>query len=122
MPRKSRKEMNSKFLHIMIQGINREYIFNKDKDIKAFLKILKEKIKKMDLCIIAYCIMNNHAHFLVYTEDIKLVSKLMKMVNTSYAEEIDFDDVYQITIKIKKDADMYLGIDLNLKKSFLKNI
>ena len=85
MPRKARKEMNSKFLHIMIQGINREYIFNKDKDIKAFLKILKEKIKKMDLCIIAYCIMNNHAHFLVYTEDIKLVSKLMKMVNTSYA-------------------------------------
>ncbi len=85
MPRKARKEINSKFLHVMIQGINREYIFNNDKDIKVFLKFVKEKIKEFDLSIIAYCIMNNHAHFLIYTENINLVSKLMKMVNTSYA-------------------------------------
>ena len=82
MPRKARKEINSKFLHVMIQGINREYIFNNDKDIKVFLKFVKEKIKEFDLSIIAYCIMNNHAHFLIYTENINLVSKLMKMVNT----------------------------------------
>lgn len=85
MPRKARKEINSKFLHVMIQGINREYIFNNDKDIKVFLKFVKEKIKEFDLSIIAYCVMNNHAHFLIYTENINLVSKLMKMVNTSYA-------------------------------------
>lgn len=69
----------------MIQGINREYIFNKEKDIKVYLRIFKEKLKSVDLYIITYCIMNNHAHFLIFTEDINLISELMRKVNTSYA-------------------------------------
>lgn len=85
MPRKARQEIKSKFLHIMIQGINREYIFNKEKDAKIYLNILKEKIKKIDVYIISYCMMNNHAHFLVYARDVNSVSKLMKQVNTGYA-------------------------------------
>ena len=85
MPRKARKEIKSKFLHVMIQGINREYIFNKEKDIKAYLRIFKEKLKSVDLYIITYCIMNNHAHFLIFTEDIDMISELMRKVNTSYA-------------------------------------
>ncbi len=85
MPRRARKEINSKFIHIMIQGINREYIFNKEKDVEVYLKIIKEKLKSFDVYIVTYCIMNNHAHFLVYSQDINLVSKLMKKVNTSYA-------------------------------------
>lgn len=85
MPRKARKEINSKFLHVMTQGINREYIFNEEKDINVYLRIIKEKLKGVDLCIITYCIMNNHAHFLIFTEDVNLISDLMRKVNTSYA-------------------------------------
>ena len=86
MPRKARQEIKSKFLHIMIQGINREYIFNKEKDAKIYLNILKEKIKKIDVYIISYCMMNNHAHFLVYTEDMDSFSKFMHKINLLFAQ------------------------------------
>ena len=35
--------------------------------------------------LVAYCVMSNHAHILVYTEDIREISLFMKKVNTAYA-------------------------------------
>lgn len=85
MPRNARKDISSKFIHLMIQGINKEYIFNDDFEIKTYLKYLNENIKETDLKIVSYCIMNNHAHFLIYVTDIYKISKLMSKVNTKYA-------------------------------------
>lgn len=85
MPRKARKEIASNFLHIMVQGINREFIFNKDTYVKAYLRIFKKGLSDTNVVVITYCIMNNHAHFLIYAEKIQDVSKLMRHVNTGYA-------------------------------------
>ncbi len=85
MVRNARKNVCSKFFHVMIQGINKEYIFQNENEIKTYLKYLKEKTAKRNLQIIAYCIMNNHAHFLIHTDDILEITKLMSQVNTKYA-------------------------------------
>ena len=85
MPRKARTKNNTKVFHVMIQGINKEYIFEEDVEKKTYLKYLKEKIKDKELQMISYCIMSNHAHFLIYTDDIIQISKLMSQVNTQYA-------------------------------------
>ena len=85
MPREARKNMKSLFLHIIVQGINKEYILNEECEMNKYLKILEEKSKKFDLKIIAYCIMNNHVHILVYAEKINNISELMRQVNTIYA-------------------------------------
>ncbi len=85
MPRDARNNIHSNFFHVMIQGINKEYIFEKEIEIKTYLKYLKQKLEHKNLLIISYCIMNNHAHFLVYTKDIMEISKLMSQVNTRYA-------------------------------------
>lgn len=85
MPRKARKELSTTFLHAMVQGLNKEYIFNEEGEIRKYIEILQEKEKNMNLMIVAYCIMNNHAHFLIYSDEIKEVSKLMSKVNTKYA-------------------------------------
>lgn len=85
MPRKARIKNNTKVFHVMIQGINKEYIFDEDMEKKTYLKYLKEKIKDKDLQMLSYCIMSNHAHFLIYTDDVFQISKLMSQVNTKYA-------------------------------------
>ncbi len=85
MPRNARKNLCSQFFHVMVQGLNKEYIFEKEIDIKVYLRYLKEKLEGKNLQMIAYCIMNNHAHFLIQTEDVKEISKLMSQVNTKYA-------------------------------------
>ena len=85
MPRKSRTNLHSKFQHVIVQGINKEYIFNSEKYILYYKKLILEKIKASNLSILAYCIMNNHAHFLIYCEKIEYLSKFMQKLNTSYS-------------------------------------
>ena len=85
MPREARKNYNTSFFHIMVQGIRREYIFNENDDKEYYIKLLYRYFLKFKIKIIAYCIMSNHAHILVYFEDIKELSEYMRSVNTAYA-------------------------------------
>ena len=70
----------------MVQGVNKEYIFNKNEYIEKYLNIIKENKANYNFTIMAYCIMNNHAHFLVYTENIEDFGKFMHKVNLLYAQ------------------------------------
>lgn len=61
MSRTTRNNMeNSSFFHIMVQGINKERIFNTDKNKEKYLKLIYKNNEGVD--IIAYCMMNNHAY------------------------------------------------------------
>ena len=86
MPRIARKNLGTPFLHVMVQGVNKEYIFHNDEYIKRYLDIIEKYKQDYDFTIIAYCIMNNHAHFLVYTENIEDFGKFMQKVNLIYAQ------------------------------------
>lgn len=85
MPRKSRELIGSVFMHSMVQGINKEYIFQKEMQKNKYIRLIKKYSEKYKVLIIAYCIMDNHAHLLTYSENIKNVSLFMKEVNTEYA-------------------------------------
>jgi REP element-mobilizing transposase RayT/predicted XRE-type DNA-binding protein len=71
----------------MIQGINKEYIFNKKENKEKYLYLMKKYYTKYKLNIIAYCIMNNHAHFIMYTQDIQNISSYMHKINSIYATD-----------------------------------
>ncbi len=84
MGRTSRNNMkNSSFFHIMIQGINKEYIFETQKNKEKYLKLMNRNKQNME--IIAYCIMDNHGHILVQAKEIQNMQNCMKKTNTSYA-------------------------------------
>ena len=38
MPRIPKEYINTSFFHIMVQGINKEYVFNNNKDKEKYLK------------------------------------------------------------------------------------
>ena len=86
MPRLARKDLNTPFLHVMVQGVNKEYIFNKNEYIEKYLEIINKYQQNYTFTIISYCMMNNHAHFLVYAEDINELGKFMHKVNLLYAQ------------------------------------
>lgn len=85
MPRLARKNINTPFLHIMVQGVNKEYVFNERNDKIEYLKLIKEYDKSEFLEFLSYCIMDNHAHFTVYAPDKDELSKLMFNINLRYA-------------------------------------
>ncbi len=86
IPRLARKNLDTPFIHVMIQGVNKEYIFNKNEYIEKYLSLIKENKEEYNFTIMAYCIMNNHAHFLVYTEDMDSFSKFMHKINLLFAQ------------------------------------
>ena len=92
MPRIARKDLGTPFLHVMVQGINQEYIFNSEDYIRNYMNIVNRNIKEYDITIIAYCIMNNHAHFLMYVENINVLGKLMHKCNLIYAQFYNDDN------------------------------
>lgn len=85
MPRKSRKTFNSNYFHVIVQGIEKKYIFEEEKMKAKYVKKLIEKEKVANLKVMAYCIMDNHAHILIYVENIENLSKYMQCVNISFA-------------------------------------
>ncbi len=85
MPRIARNNYQSKFFHIMTQGINKEHIFQKNTYKEYYLELLKHKLRDNDIKLISYCIMDNHAHILLFVPAIKHLSEMMSSVNTKYA-------------------------------------
>lgn len=86
MPRNSRKNLPGQYYHIMSQGINKEYIFDKDEFKKKYIKIMYDKINEKNIEIIAYCAMDNHVHVLMKVEKAEEMCKFMQQVNTTYAK------------------------------------
>ncbi len=86
MARIRKENMNTSFFHTMVQGINKEYIFESIKDRNQYLKIMKETREKIDITILAYCIMSNHAHILFYEQNKENLTKYMHRINLLYAK------------------------------------
>ena len=86
MPRLARSSLGTSFFHIVVQGINREYIFDNNVYMEKYLELIaKYREKYPEVKLLSYCIMNNHAHMLIYCEDIVMLGQFMKCINTSYA-------------------------------------
>lgn len=83
--------MKSSFFHVIIQGHKKEYIFKKERYIYQYVKLIRKYIKETNLTIIAYCIMQNHVHFLIQVEDnIEELSKFFHKLNTMYARYYNY--------------------------------
>ncbi len=90
MVRIARQYLGTSFFHIMVQGINKEFIFNNNRYINRYMQLIQKNLNKEKLKIIAYCIMNNHAHLLIEVKDKKELSKYMQKVNSLYAKYYNY--------------------------------
>lgn len=84
MPRKSRANLRGCFFHVMVQGINKEFIFKRSQYKEKYIELLKSA-KEFNIKVIAFCIMDNHAHLLVETLEIKKLSEFMWKINFEFA-------------------------------------
>lgn len=92
MSRQARKNLKTPFMHMMVQGINKEYIFHKQEYIEEYLDLIKKNQESCQFTILAYCMMSNHAHFLVYAENIKEFSDFMHKINTKFAQKYNKEE------------------------------
>lgn len=83
MPRDARVRSKSRIYHIMLRGINRQDIFEDDKDVERLLETIKKYKEVSKFNIFAYCIMSNHIHMLVREKE-ESISNAIKRISSSY--------------------------------------
>ncbi len=74
----------SNFYHIMVQGDEKKYIFKDKACKKRYLYFLKRNAFKNCIEIIAYCVMDNHVHILLFCPILEKISKCMQQTNTAF--------------------------------------
>lgn len=74
MSRKSRIISKTGVYHIMLRSINQQQIFEDDNDFKKFLFVLSDTKKKYPFELYAYCLMGNHVHLLMATDQFPLMT------------------------------------------------
>jgi REP element-mobilizing transposase RayT len=85
MARPIRLEFPGALYHVMARGNAREAIFLDDQDRQFFLDGLSRVCERFDWALWAYCLMDNHYHFLVETRQPTL-SRGMREVNGVYTQ------------------------------------
>ncbi len=89
MPRKRRRESATGVYHVIVKGINKERIFNQQREKSYFRKIILKHLQKYEATICAYCIMSNHAHFIIRAE-LQVLSAFMSVILSEYANYYNF--------------------------------
>jgi putative transposase len=84
MPRRPRDFAPHTAYHVFARGSNRQAIFAFDSDRIDFLSCLERAVSRAHVRCLAYCLMTNHYHLVLETEDGEL-SPVIKALNGRYA-------------------------------------
>ena len=85
MSRPLRIEFPGAVYHVTARGDRREPIFDDDGDRERFLLILGQALDRFDAQCLAYCLMGNHYHLVLFTREGNL-SRLMRQLNGVYTQ------------------------------------
>jgi len=85
MVRRKRNWHPKGYYHIIMQGNNRQNIFNGEQDVKEYYRILNFVFDKYPFRLFAYCIMSNHIHLLIQSPVVPL-HKIMTPLNRRYSD------------------------------------
>lgn len=83
MSRLARQRSETSIYHIMLRGINRQSIFEDNKDKERFYDTLRRYKKICCYELYGYCFMDNHIHLLL-KEISESISMIIKRISSSY--------------------------------------
>jgi len=86
MPRPPRKIEGDIVYHVLNRANAKMQIFEKEKDYLAFEEILNEAKEKYPMRILAYCLMPNHWHFILYPKNSNDLSLFMRWVTLTHTQ------------------------------------
>jgi len=84
MARIARIKSKTGIYHVMLRGIDKRNIFLDKKEYLAFLKYIQKTRGKINFTVYAYCLMTNHVHILLKTEE--MPGDIIKRIAIAYAQ------------------------------------
>lgn len=95
MPRHARKKSPECVYHVMVRSVGGAMLFNSDTDKDKYLDLIKKYQDIFMFKVYAYCIMDNHAHFIIDSAGAD-ITKFMHVINQCYAQNY-YNKVYKRT-------------------------
>lgn len=84
MPRTPRLLLSQSYYHVMTRGNNKNTVFRFDVDYLFYLDLIRRYKKDLPFELYHYCLMPNHVHLLIKTNNESDFSLFMKKLNLSY--------------------------------------
>ncbi|MDO4405050.1 MAG: transposase [Atopobiaceae bacterium] len=84
MPRSVRPISRTGYYHVTCRGNGRQLLFEDDDDRRFYLRTLARCCAEENVSVLAWCVMDNHVHLLLYSEDGGLAAAMAR-INTRYA-------------------------------------
>jgi putative transposase len=85
MPRRTRSGTGGLVFHAINRAAGNWQLFETDAEYAAFLQVLEEGLQIAPIRILAYCLMPNHWHLVVWPSDDEQLSEYMKWVSATHA-------------------------------------
>lgn len=86
MPRITRTDIGNHCYHVINRANARLPIFFKEKDYVLFEKVLEDAQEKFSMRILAYCLMPNHFHLVLYPRNDGDMSKFMQWLTLTHTQ------------------------------------
>src|ERR1700730_3492037 len=106
MPRTARVAPGGMVFHALNRGNDRREIFASDGDYEAFLRVLAETQERYPMRILAYCVMPNHWHLLLWPEQAGVLGMFLQRLTTTHVrrwhlhrQSVGYGHLYQGTYK-----------------------
>lgn len=84
MPRPKRTAPGGYCYHVLNRGNARQEVFHKEADYAAFVRLLDEAQPRCPMRVLAYCLMPNHFHFVLWPRKDGDLSRWMQWLQTTH--------------------------------------
>ena len=84
MPRGARDSLGGYCYHVLNRGNARRTVFHNDGDYDAFVRLLREAGERVDVRLVAFCLLRNHFHLLLWPRRDGDLSAYMMWLTTAH--------------------------------------
>src|SRR5882757_1619121 len=86
MPRRHRNAPGGIVYHVLNRGNGRAPIFENEGDYAAFERVLEEALAREPVRLLAYCLMPNHWHLVLWPREDGQLSEFMRLLTVTHTQ------------------------------------
>jgi putative transposase len=86
MPRRPRFSTAGYVFHVLNRGAGRQRLFESDHDYDAFVALLEQAHHAVPMRLLAFCVMPNHWHLVLWPETDDALSEYMRWLTTTHSQ------------------------------------
>jgi putative transposase len=86
MPRRPRFAQAGYVFHVLNRGAGRQTLFETDRDYDAFVGLVEQARQRVEMRVLAFCVMPNHWHLVLWPQTDDALSEYMRWLSVTHSQ------------------------------------